>query len=364
MVQILMISINIPGKEFFRKAVEYTFDLCKKEEAKEVREFIDEYWSNGHVLVKNEKLFDWQFYDRSLNRYNFVLARDKKTNDIHGIYGYIPVSQFDKALFNNRDVWLSIWKVCPKARKPWLGLALLSFVIYTTKPRCLIGIKSSEIAKAIFRKLSDFRQGMLNHYYMINKNKSIFRLIGNFDGNYCSPSHSDPRKTLEELKNNEINSNNFSLFFNSGRIPTKSPEYLRNRFLKHPVYEYKLYKILSSNIPSGVIVTRLQEQDESKAIRIVDYFGSETALEGLFPEFQRLLIEHDAEYLDFYNYGFSEDSILQGGFLKRDTASKIVVPNYFEPFEKRNIDLDFVVKCNSNVIICKADSEQDRPNKL
>ena len=43
-----------------------------------------------------------------------------------------------------------------------------------------------------------------------------------------------------------------------------------------------------------------------------------------------------------------------------------MVPNYFEPFEKRNVYLDYSLKTVSGykAEFFKADSDQDRPNML
>ena len=45
------------------------------------------------------------------------------------------------------------------------------------------------------------------------------------------------------------------------------------------------------------------------------------------------------EYLDFYCYGVNERIIKTAGFEKNNFNKKIIVPNYFEPFEKRNVKL-------------------------
>ena len=46
--------------------------------------------------------------------------------------------------------------------------------------------------------------------------------------------------------------------------------------------------------------------------------------------------------------------------------SNVIVPKYFEPFEKKNINLDFAYKVNSKSLyfIFKGDSDQDRPSYI
>ena len=54
------------------------------------------------------------------------------------------------------------------------------------------------------------------------------------------------------------------------------------------------------------------------------------------------------------------------GFKKLDTSTnEIIIPDYFEPFEQRNISLYFTYKLkdkNDRHIKIKGDADQDRPN--
>ena len=233
-----------------------------------------------------------------------------------------------------------------------------------------MGFGMNDMAKILFGKISGFKLGRLNHFYIINKTKSKFELVGNFDGNYCYNISEFGNKDLSNgkkiekasMKDLHENPSIISLFSDSKRIPTKSIEYINNRFLNHPIYTYKIFKIVKSREILGLIITRIQSYNNSRAIRIVDYYGDEKYMEGLLTEFQKLLVKYDAEYIDFYNHGFSEETMSRSGFLRREKGSEIIVPNYFEPFEKRNIDLDFLCRSDVDFTICRADSDQDRPN--
>ena len=97
---------------------------------------------------------------------------------------------------------------------------------------------------------------------------------------------------------------------------------------------------------------------------MVDYFGDDDGLSGIYGELQRLMQDYDAEYSDFYNIGIKEKILSTSGFIKRDSKCEVIIPSYIEPFEKKCVDLNFAYKCenNFNFFICKADSGQDRPN--
>jgi len=51
--------------------------------------------------------------------------------------------------------------------------------------------------------------------------------------------------------------------------------------------------------------------------------------------------------------------------LNRKKIKNLIIPNYFEPFKRINIDLNYAykdLKKDSPVRLFKADGDQDRPN--
>ncbi|EOW3520763.1 hypothetical protein ACOWVB_000374 [Campylobacter coli] len=53
------------------------------------------------------------------------------------------------------------------------------------------------------------------------------------------------------------------------------------------------------------------------------------------------------------------------GFNLKKQEDKNIIPNYFEPFEKKNILIKFAYKTKvNNYAIFKGDSDQDRPSVL
>ena len=53
----------------------------------------------------------------------------------------------------------------------------------------------------------------------------------------------------------------------------------------------------------------------------------------------------------------------EAGFTQIDPEGPDIVPDHFEPFERRNIRLRFAVNTNQPVILFKGDGDQDRPNQ-
>ena len=67
------------------------------------------------------------------------------------------------------------------------------------------------------------------------------------------------------------------------------------------------------------------------------------------------------EYADFYVQGFENQYIFEAGFSERIEGDENVIPNYFSPFEQRNIEI-YVSGNIEKGLFCKADGDQDRPN--
>ena len=69
--------------------------------------------------------------------------------------------------------------------------------------------------------------------------------------------------------------------------------------------------------------------------------------------------------MDIYSYGVPIDIIEKAGFLDRQEYDNLIIPNYFEPFERKNVDLRYAYKVKESsdpVRLFKADGDQDRPN--
>ena len=78
-----------------------------------------------------------------------------------------------------------------------------------------------------------------------------------------------------------------------------------------------------------------------------------------------LLDEYKAEYLDIYSYDVPIDIIDKAGFLDRQEYDNLIIPNYFEPFERKNVDLRYayeITESQEDVRLFKSDGDQDRPS--
>ena len=308
-------------------------------------------------------MLDWQHKDES--SYNFILGIEKETGDIDGVIGFIRLSQFDSAIEPSRIIWIAIWKVRNSARGRKLGRNLLMFLLESEKPQTISTVAASAMTLPMYKALG-YQVDRLKQYFIINKTISKFKLADiPADQNFhtCSLKNGTDLKPLsrEELLNETQH-----CFDTQGTVPVKTPAYIAGRYIDHPLYSYDVHKIIKADKILGVIVTRVCEHDGGKAIRIVEFIGPEEAISGLYDAWQSLLEDKSAEYVDFYNAGIADSALKASGFLNVDDFEDLIIPNYFEPFMRKKVSIDFMISSPKGTAyrIVKGDSDQDRPNVL
>ena len=105
----------------------YDVHICRKEEIEEVILFINEYWQKDHILTKSRELLNWQHYDKKNERYNFVIAKSRKNNEIHGLIGFIISNIYDEDIISPIR-WGAIWKIREDVAPKGLGLYLKGYM--------------------------------------------------------------------------------------------------------------------------------------------------------------------------------------------------------------------------------------------
>jgi len=340
----------------------YSFEICSKDRIIDVMDFINQYWKKDHILAKSLDFMNWQYYNNENDNYNFIIAVYKKTDEIHSIYGYTLSSHFDYTI-KMPVKWGNIWKNREDIGEPGLGMMVCwkTFDLYNEIVHIGLGLSTN----AINLSIKYGTVGIVDQYFIIHPTKNNFSIVDNVDDynrNILNIKYA--HKTFKKCCLDEfINVINPIKQY----IPSyKSVLYYINRFFLHPVYEYKLNIIIATDKSIiGAFFWRFCFYKDTKCIRIVDYFGKNRALESCHANFNDMLIEYDAEYIDFLCVNMPVDEMVAAGFHNRKNYSRIIIPNYFEPFIRNNIDIYYTI-VNNNILnriyIFKADSDQDRPN--
>lgn len=340
------------------------------ERADQVRlvEFIRDHWSATHIFTERPDLFAWQ-YLQSDGRLNMMLAEDDgPERRVLGVLGFIPMGRFAPEL-GDRDLMLAIWKVRDDGAPPGLGLRMLKMLQRELSPRLIAAIGTSEMVRPIYEVLG-YQVGALRQSAIFHPGRAGQLRVASGAPNAAFEA-ADPvsTDTLELLAVGESAPRELRDAvdrFAAAATPAKSWEYIRERYLQHPWYRYDVRVVQRHGEPVAVVVWRAVDAPGGRVLRIVDIVGDVEWLEHARFALQREVIEHDAEYIDLMQCGI-DDSILQAaGFVGVDTDPGLMLPNYFSPFEARNIVIELAYKVldgsDSPVRLYRADSDQDRPN--
>ena len=341
----------------------YEIRLGQLEDIDMIMKFINDCWKQGHIMSQSRALFEYEYLDTDGKTVNVILAIERKTGELEGIFGFLKCS--DKQNSEKRDIWGSIWKVNPDHENmPLLGIELAKRAYTITGCRYHIGNGANPETTVLLRKLYfGEKTARMVQYYYLNEKKEDFKIAV-------------VRKKWKSIEKKDIAITRMRRFASMAEvrehfdiesldaIPYKDNWYLEKRFFKHPWYSYQVYGLsLEEGKIEALFVAREIECHGNKILRIVDYMGKQSLFSGLGWEIRKLADEKDYEYIDFYVYGFDEAAILAAGFKKRDDEDENIIPNYFEPFVQENVDIWVHYKAEGTTFF-KADGDQDRPNVL
>lgn len=331
-----------------------TFRKAKHEDILLIMKFIDEEWKKGHILAKNRDFFEWQFVDGENVR--VLLAIDDENNKIYGMDGYIQYNDESEP-----DITGCMWKVI-KSDIPLLGKEISNQVGEIVKPRYSVGIGLNRRAQKMERLLGNFVDKMNHFYFLSEKNEYNIAVIKAFE----KKAVKDTKAHFEEVESIDLFERIISDELLKQYIPYKNYNYIQHRFFEHYSYSYKLLDLVidDEKVPC-IFVVREVLQNGTKILKIVDFFGKEEYIEKSGIAFEKLVKQKQYEYIDFYNYGIDKKYILKAGFSLLDEQDENIIPNYFEPFEQKNVEVyvsgDILKQKNTRMFI--ADGDQDRPSK-
>lgn len=328
--------------------------VAKFLDKKKISNFIKKNWDKNHLLVKHKSYFNYLY--KQGEHLNFLIYKDKKNNLI-GILGFIKSS-----LTKPISIWTTMWMV-KKNTNLMIGVEMLLKLIKSKKFSCVMSLGINKKTVEIYKYLK-FKTGVLNHHFIPN-NKIKIKKISKIPNNIKIKifNFSNEKLLVKEIFINEIKDKfQFKKYVNI--YPFKDFNYLKKKFFDHPINKYKFYGTFRNNELISFLILRIQEVKKSKCMRILDFYGKETHLKYLINYLINSTDFKYSEYIDFYNYGFNEKSLKDSGFLnKNDYGDKIIIPDFFNPFKKKNRDIYFFInkknKCKFRFF--KADGDQDRP---
>jgi hypothetical protein len=339
-----------------------TIRSCRTSDVPDVLAFLDAHWKPRHIFTTDRRLFDWQYARRDRpGEYAILIARRDDNSEIAGMLGYLPTRHFDAALAPANTIWLALWKVRDDIPTGPLGLELLTHLMQH-EPHTSIGVIGFQPPVAAIYKALKFDVGELQHYVLPNPDVSRFELAS-FER---PPVRAVPptEVTAAAVDDQTLSSavRGLDLSERNRRTPQKSVEYFRARFIRHPIYRYRTFVLRRHDRPIALVAMRVAAHAGRSALRIVDVIGPDDAVPGLAALALDEVRRSRAEYADIHNSGIDRSVFVDAGFSPVDPGGPDVVPNHFEPFERRNAPIRFALKSSEPAVLFKGDGDQDRPN--
>ena len=354
----------------------YDIRLARLADVGMIMRYIDEVWRKGHIMGADRELFLYEYANG--DDVNILMAIDKDSGELEAIFGFLNSSDpGNPANTGKRDIWGSMWKVNDaKPNMPLLGIELARRVVPMTGCRMHIGNGANAQTTIPLRRLY-FREKTvrMRQYYYLNPNIDFdnFKIavvnqwpaVANTGAKACAEAGActGAKSFLVPLPTMDALRRLYCIELEQpGAIPYKDSWYIEKRYYRHPYYTYSVYGVHDGmGVMGALLIVRVAEANGGRALRIVDYIGRHRLFAGLRSEFERLLVEFDCEYADFFVYGFDETAIFSAGFHVREDNDINVIPNYFEPFLQQNVDIWAHYQLDGTLFF-KADGDQDRPN--
>ena len=323
---------------------------------KQLQSFLQNYWRKNHIFAKNKNFLIWQHKKGSFLTY--VIAKLK--NRIIGVQGYIPQSHYDPKLPEG-EIFLGIFRVI-KNILPATGFKIFKFIQKNLAKKFIgsSGKWNEQIAN--YNKYLGFTVGFMDHYLVTSPYLKKYQIL-NFNRKLVTPIRSNSCEFCE-IDEKFLKKKKLSNLFRH-QYPKKSNIFIINRYLRHPIYKYNVFLLKKYSKPQAIIIIRKVKIGRASALRIIDFIGKQNEISNIGKLIIYLFKKHKSEFIDIYSYGINIKYMERTGFVNRRKINNLIVPDYYEPFVRKNINLMYGYICKYNqenkIRILKGDGDRDRP---
>ena len=309
--------------------------LTKINKIKQLQVFINKSWKDNHILSKNIKLF--KFYYRKDHK-NLNIYTTVSNKEITSFLGFVPTSKFKLKSNYDKDIcYLALWFKNEKANSLDV-IKKFSYLINQKKwdAICVIGINKTVLK--IYKKFN-FKYSKMSHFYSIVKKNSLY-------------------------KNKSTNITKKIKFSISDIFSKKNQEYIYNKYILNPFYDYKVFK-LTNNREISLLVVRIINFKKLgyNVFRVIDFIGNYNNLITFKNEINSLALKYNCKFFDFL-IGGNVSLKKFNKFYKKSNINNFI-PIYSEPIVNNYSEILFAYKIINNrqkLVLYKGDGDQDRPN--
>lgn len=323
--------------------------FAKYEDIPRIMGFIDTYWKKNHIIGRKRKFFEFQHVWG--DEISFVLSEDN--GEIHGILGFVPYGPSDF----ERDIMLAIWKA-RKTEDTMLGIKILEFLRNSPHTKSVSAPGINPKTRTIYQFLG-LETGCMKQWYRLRP-MDVYKIAVIKDKEIPKYEDSGSPQIEEYIKFEDLTVRfNLEECLVRKRQPLKTLEYLEKRYFHHPVFQYLKYGIQYEG-KKLLVILRIQSYGGTNVLRMIDGIGDHEIFRYFTGTLDMLMEQYGCEYADIYETGIADDIFIDGGW-KLTSATDNIIPEYFSPFEQKNIDI-YYMSSIPGVVLFKGDGDMDRPN--
>ncbi|MCM1185086.1 MAG: hypothetical protein NC251_02620 [Lachnoclostridium sp.] len=337
----------------------FDFRLAIQADTNNIMDYLRDNLGERHILANDKSFFLWQYGNAEyadMENLNIVLMSDKGSGEIKGLNGFIRYSNDKDRMY----VSSAITQISKDITIPLTGVELIkkfhalvparAYFSSGTNPKTML-----PIGKRVF----GYKTGVMQQYYILNPQVDDF-LVADIHKK-IKLTHKAGRFNFKEISDLEELEGSFDFGKDHERLPYKSLDFLRKRYVKHPKYIYRIWALTdSSENVYGLLFGREITINGRIILRLVDYRGKLEYLGEIGEALNQLFIKENYEYIDLMASDLDTDVMSRSGFMLLNADGEDVVPNYFEPFVRENVRVHY--QKSQDIVIFKADGDQDRPN--
>jgi len=362
-----------------------------------IASFIDRNWKKDHAYVRSKALFDWTFHENPSwheeDFYSLAVAVDDAS--VVGMLGAIPFKL--NVLGDTVEAcWLVNWIVMPHV-KGGKGLALLNFFSNEDNFNTISFGINDEVAP-LYRALGWKEMSPIPRMEWVNPSKKNYAEI--------LLSRLNPDATIEEVRRyiskvsavafeintpeskklNEIAASvwdrkGWSVWRKKSIGCARDYSYLKWRYLKHPIYEYKT-SVIADEGELGLIIWRIEITRRMNANGTLEDYIPFARIAEFLPVSEAnarqllsiCLVDASAAGVlaaDFYCYNSELTKMLKRiGFSVSKDASSVCLPNHTQPIARgsdiksriKSFSCDQITGEDYQWYWTRSDSDQDRPS--
>ncbi len=330
------------------------FRFAKLNDLERIQKFYRQYWARKNLITDDKSFLLYEF-GNNLNL-NFLISECKTKGSIESIIAFYIYSNDQKY----RHVCGSMSLVNPNCIYPLIGIETLKRLKLLTKCYSYCGTNTNpKTMLPLVRKFLSHHTSKMNHFFILNDEFDSYEIAKINKNSYSFVKNSDNDLQIFLVSNIEelISTKIFNKKHNN--LPYKSFEYILKRYFFHPIYKYQIFLIPKNTSNPSVLICREIKQSNRKVLRIIDFIGDFKILPKLGNRLIELIKKNNYEYVDLLcNLPIS---IFEGSLFINKSETEAVIPNYFEPFIKKNVDI-FYESSSKDIYFFRGDADGDRPN--